>query len=150
MIQENAHVGIAFDGDADRVAFVDEKGSPVPMDFITALLSEIVLKKTPGATILYDLRSTKAVKEIIEENGGIAHECRVGHAYIKKQMREEGATFGGELSGHYYFKENFTAESAGFAALLILNLMAQTKKPLSELIKPVQSTKQHPDLIKNL
>lgn len=138
VLSEKADVGIAFDGDADRVGFVDEKGMPVPMDFITALLAEVVLEKTPGATILYDLRSTKAAKEIIEEHGGIAHECRVGHAYIKKQMREENATFGGELSGHYYFKENFTAESAGFAALLILNLMAKTKKPLSELVKPVQ------------
>lgn len=130
-----ADIGIANDGDADRIAFVDENGEIIPMDLATALLSSIVLKKHPGATILYDLRSSKAVREIIEENGGIAKECRVGHALIKKQMRDDGAIFAGELSGHYYFQENSFAEAGSFAAILILNLMAETGQPVSELVK---------------
>jgi phosphomannomutase len=138
VIEEKADIGIAFDGDADRVGFVDEQGDVVPMDHITALLAESVLKTNPGSTILYDLRSTNAVREIIEENGGIAHECRVGHAYIKKQMRQEKALFAGELSGHYYFAENFTAESASFAVVLILNLLAQQDQPFSTLVQPIK------------
>lgn len=130
-----ANIGIANDGDADRIAFVDERGEIIPMDLATALLSSIVLKQHPGATILYDLRSSKAVREIIEENGGTAKECRVGHALIKKQMRDDGALFAGELSGHYYFRENSFAEAGTFAAILILNLMAETGKPVSELVK---------------
>lgn len=133
--RHGADIGIANDGDADRIAFVDERGEIIPMDLTTALLAQIILKKNPGSTILYDLRSSKAVKEIIEENGGIAKECRVGHALIKKQMREEGALFAGELSGHYYFQENSFAEAGTFAAILILNLMAETAKPISELVK---------------
>jgi phosphomannomutase len=102
----NADLGIAYDGDADRVGFVDEKGEIIAMDHATGMLAKELLRKNPGATILYDLRSSKAVKEVIEENGGTALECKVGHANIKKQMRDDGALFAGELSGHYYFKEN--------------------------------------------
>lgn len=129
-----ADLGIAYDGDADRIGFVDETGAIIPMDLITGLVAEIVLKKNPGATILYDLRSSKAVKEIIEENGGRALECKVGHANIKRQMREEGAIFAGELSGHYYFQENSFAEAGTLPALLLLNLMTETGKPISELV----------------
>ena len=135
VLEEKADIGISFDGDADRAGFVDENAKIIPMDYITGMIAEIVLEREKGATILYDLRSTRAVKEIIEENGGKAEECRVGHAFIKKQMREKGAVFAGELSGHYYFKENFTAESASFAALLLLNLLAETGQPLSELTR---------------
>lgn len=130
----NADLGIAYDGDADRIGFVDEKGDVIPMDLVTGLLAKIILKKRPGETILYDLRSSRAVKEIIEENGGVAKECRVGHAFIKKQMREEGAIFAGELSGHYYFEENSFAEAGTLPALLLLNLMTETGSTISELV----------------
>lgn len=133
VIETAADFGVAYDGDADRVGFVDEKGDIVPMDIMTALLTEIVLKSYPGATILYDLRSSRSVKEVIEEMGGVGHECMVGHANIKKQMREEGAVFAGELSGHYYFKENMYAESGTLAAIFLMNLLNETGRPLSEL-----------------
>lgn len=133
--ESHADLGIAYDGDADRIGFVDETGAIIPMDLVTALLSKIILEKRPGATILYDLRSSRAVKEIIEENGGIARECKVGHANIKKQMREDGAIFAGELSGHYYFEENSFAEAGTLPAILLLNLMAETGKPISHLVK---------------
>ncbi|MFZ1720376.1 MAG: phosphomannomutase/phosphoglucomutase, partial [Candidatus Moraniibacteriota bacterium] len=129
-----ADLGICYDGDADRVGFVDETGEIIPMDLMTGLLGKSILEKNPGATILYDLRSSRAVKEVIEEAGGIAHECRVGHANIKKQMREDSAIFAGELSGHYYFKENSYAESSTLAAIFLLNLMAKTGKKISELV----------------
>lgn len=132
--ETGAHLGIAYDGDADRIGFVDEQGEIIPMDLVTGLIAEIILKKRPGATILYDLRSSRAVKEIIEENGGKAKECKVGHANIKRQMREDGAIFAGELSGHYYFEENSFAEAGTLPALLLLNLMAETDKPISELV----------------
>jgi len=135
IIEEKADLGIAYDGDGDRIGFVDEKGKIIPMDLITALIAEVILKKKPSAKILYDLRSSMAVKEIIEENGGQALECRVGHALIKKQMREEKAVFAGELSGHYYFEENFKAEAGSLPAIYLLNLMAQTNKPISELVQ---------------
>ncbi len=132
--ETDAALGIAYDGDADRIGFVDERGEIIPMDLTTALLAKIILQKRPGATILYDLRSSKAVKEVIEENGGIAKECRVGHAFIKRQMREDGAIFAGEFSGHYYFEENSFAEAGTLPALLLLNLMAETGQSISELV----------------
>ncbi len=134
VVTHKADLGIAYDGDADRIAFVDETGAPIPMDLITALLAKEVLKKNPGATILYDLRSSRSVKEFIEENGGQALECRVGHAFIKQQMRETGALFAGELSGHYYFAENSLAEAGTLPALLLLNLMAETGQPIAALV----------------
>lgn len=130
----NADLGIAYDGDADRVGFVDETGTVIPMDLTTGLIAKTILRHYPGRTVLYDLRSSKAVKEIIEENGGVAKECRVGHAYIKRQMTEEGAVFAGELSGHYYFQENSNAEASTLATLMLLNLMAETGQPISELV----------------
>ncbi|MCK9379125.1 MAG: phosphomannomutase/phosphoglucomutase [Candidatus Moranbacteria bacterium] len=138
VLEEKADLGISYDGDGDRLGFVDEKGEIIPMDLITGLIAEIVLEKNPGATILYDLRSSMAVKEIIEENGGKAIECRVGHALIKKQMREEGAIFAGELSGHYYFEENFTAEAGSLPAIYLLNLMAETGEKISSLTKKLK------------
>jgi phosphomannomutase len=133
--EEKADLGIAYDGDADRAGFVDETGTIIPMDLVTALIAKIILKKNPGATILFDLRSSRAVKEIIEENGGHALECKVGHSNIKKQMRETGAIFAGELSGHYYFLENSYAEASTLAAILLLNLMTETGEPISHLVK---------------
>ena len=130
--------GAAFDGDADRVGFVDEQGNIVPMDLISALISTIMLKRAPGSNILYDLRSSWVVKETIEQNGGKPHMCRVGHAFIKQHMRELQAVFAGELSGHYYFKDNFYTESSALAVLAVADIIAQSGKPLSQLIKPLQ------------
>ena len=135
--EKSADIGIAYDGDADRIGFVDEQGKPISMDLITALVARIILEKEPGATILYDLRSSRSVKEIIEENGGQAIECRVGHALIKRQMRDDGAVFAGELSGHYYYVENSYAEASTLTALHLLNLMTETGKLLSELVAEV-------------
>jgi len=134
----NADLGIAYDGDADRVGFTDETGTVIPMDLITGLVAKIILAKKPGATILYDLRSSRAVREIIEENGGTAKECRVGHAFIKKQMRADGAIFAGELSGHYYFEENSFAEASTLVAFLLLNLMTETGKTISTLVSDLR------------
>ena len=133
VLEENADFGISYDGDADRVGFVDEKGEVVPMDFITALLAEEILKKNPGGLVLMDLRSSNAVKEVIEEAGGKVDRCRVGHSLIKKQMREQGAIFAGELSGHYFFEENSKSEMATLAVLILTNLMNETGKKMSEL-----------------
>jgi phosphomannomutase len=129
--------GIAFDGDADRVGFVVETGDIVSMDLITALIARALLQKEKGV-VFYDLRSSKAVKELIEENGGEARMCRVGHAFIKAQMREANAVFAGELSGHYYFRENYFTESSGLAAIYIANLVSASGKTLSELVKPIR------------
>lgn len=133
VIDNNADLGIAFDGDADRVGFIDEKGEVVPMDFSTALIAKEILKKHPGGMILVDLRSSNAVREYIEKAGGRVDLCRVGHSLIKKQMRAEGAVFAGELSGHYYFDENFKAELSSLAAIMIMNLINENRKKLSEL-----------------
>lgn len=133
VVEEKADLGIAYDGDADRVGFVDETGEAVPMDYMIALLAKEVLKKYPGGKILMDLRSSNAVKEVIEEAGGQVDRSRVGHSLIKKQMRESGAVFAGELSGHYFFEENSKAEMATLAAMMLLNLMNDTGKKMSEL-----------------
>ncbi|MCJ8331989.1 MAG: phosphomannomutase/phosphoglucomutase, partial [Lentisphaeria bacterium] len=129
--------GAAYDGDADRCGFVDENGEIVTMDLITAMLAREVLKAGP-AKILYDLRSSWAVKEYIEEYGGEAIQCRVGHAFIKNQMRECDSPFAGELAGHYYFKENFTAESSGLAMIMLANIIDETGQSLSEIAAPLK------------
>ena len=132
-----ADFGAAFDGDADRCGFIDDNGDIIPMDLFTALIAQDILSRGP-ATILYDLRSSRAVKECIENNGGKAIQCRVGHAFIKNQMRENDAVFAGELSGHYYFKQNFTAESQGLAMIMLANLICAKNLPLHELIAPLK------------
>ncbi len=134
VVETGAALGIAYDGDADRIGFVDERGEIIPMDLITGLLARVLLTETPGATVLYDLRSSRAVKEVIEESGGVARECRVGHAFIKEQMREYDALFAGELSGHYYFRANKNGELSTLAAFTILNLMARTGTRISRLV----------------
>ncbi|MDP6525089.1 MAG: phosphomannomutase/phosphoglucomutase [Kiritimatiellia bacterium] len=128
--------GIAFDGDADRAGFVDEKGDIIPMDIITALVAEDILAQQKGV-IFYDLRSSWAVKEIIEENGGTPMMSRVGHAFIKQQMRDSDAVFAGELSGHYYFRDNYFTESSSMAAICVANIITNSDKPLSELVAPI-------------
>ncbi|MGI5868297.1 MAG: phosphomannomutase/phosphoglucomutase [Kiritimatiellia bacterium] len=130
--------GVAFDGDADRAGFVDERGEIIPMDITTALIAQDILKHNPGAAIFYDLRSSWAVKEVIEEAGGKPLMSRVGHAFIKSQMREHDAVFAGELSGHYYFKANFTAESSALAVLALANIVSASDIPLSEMVRPIQ------------
>jgi phosphomannomutase len=138
VVEQKADLGIAYDGDADRIGFVDETGQIVPMDLMTALLAQPILERYPGGTIFYDLRSSLSVKEVIEKNGGKALECMVGHANIKKQMRDEDAAFAGELSGHYYFKENSYAEASTLAAIFLLNYLTETGKKLSELVAEVR------------
>ena len=130
--------GIAFDGDADRVGFTDENGKIIPMDIITALIAQTLLRQQGSGNIFYDLRSSWAVKEVIEENKGTPMMSRVGHAFIKAQMREADAIFAGELSGHYYFKENYFTESSSLAVLLVANLVSESDTPISELVKPIQ------------
>ena len=134
VVEKGCDLGIAYDGDADRIGFVDERGEIIPMDLVTGLIAQVLLKDNPGATILYDLRSSNSVKEVIEENGGIAQECRVGHAFIKSQMADENALFAGELSGHYYFQANKNGEVSTLASFTLLNRMAETGKPISELV----------------
>lgn len=138
VVETNADLGIAYDGDADRIGFVDEKGKIISMDLVTAMLAKMVLEKHPGGKIYYDLRSSKSLKEVIEENSGIALECPVGHAKIKKLMRDNGAVFAGELSGHYFFEENFRAEASTLAAIMLLNAMTETGEKISELVRDVR------------
>lgn len=138
VVVEKADLGIAYDGDADRVGFVSEKGDIIPMDYVTALLAKEVLKSHPGGKVLYDLRSSNAVKEVIEEAGAVAHRSRVGHSLIKAQMRKEGAIFAGELSGHYYWQENSNAEMATLAVVTLINLLNESGNKMSELTKELK------------
>ena len=130
--------GVAFDGDADRAGFLDEKGEIIPMDFVTALIARDLLTTHPGATCLYDLRSSRVCEEVIAAAGGKPMMSRVGHSFIKAQMRANDAIFAGELSGHYYFKANFTAESSSMATFALANIVSKSDKPLSELVKPLR------------
>ncbi|HEY8706281.1 MAG TPA: phosphomannomutase/phosphoglucomutase [Gaiellaceae bacterium] len=139
-LEEGADLGIAFDGDADRCFFVDDTGEFVPGDFATALLAESVLAKEPGAKILYDVRASWAVPETIERAGGTPLVNRVGHAYIKHRMRKEDAAFGGEVSGHYYFREFSQADSGVIPFLLMLELVSRSGRKLSEILKPYRDT----------
>ncbi len=134
--EEKADLGIAFDGDADRCFFVDETGEFVPGDFVTALFAEIFLAKEPRAKIIYDVRASWAVPHTIEQAGGTALINRVGHAFIKHRMRETGAVFGGEVSGHYYFRDFSRADSGIIPALLMLEYVSKQGKPLSEILRP--------------
>jgi phosphomannomutase len=133
---EAADFGVAFDGDADRCFFVDDTGEFVPGDFVTALLAESILEKEPGAKIIYDVRASWAVPETIERAGGIPLVNRVGHAFIKLRMREEGAAFGGEVSGHYYFRDFYQADSGVIPFLLMLELVSRKGQKLSEILRP--------------
>ncbi len=132
----SADAGIAWDGDADRCFFVDGEGEFVPGDFITALLAEAFLRKTPEAAVVYDVRASRAVRDTVAGCGGRALMNRVGHAFFKKRMREENAVFGGEVTGHYYFRDNFHADNGFIPALLILELMSTRGRTLRELLAP--------------
>ncbi|HWF55289.1 MAG TPA: phosphomannomutase/phosphoglucomutase [Solirubrobacteraceae bacterium] len=129
-----ADLGIAWDGDADRCFFIDDTGAFVDGDFLTALLAEALLRKNPGETILYDVRASRAVADTVEAAGGTALMNRVGHAFFKRRMRAEGGIFGGEVSGHYYFRDFYCADSGTLPALLMLELLSQRDVRLSELI----------------
>jgi len=131
-------VGLAFDGDADRVFLVDELGRTVSGNTTTAILAKVFLRRKPGAMILYNLISSRAVREVIEENGGRSQRTRNGHSYMKGVMAETGAVFAGEHSGHYYFADNYRADSGLIAALLVLDEMGRTGLPLSKLREPVE------------
>jgi phosphomannomutase len=133
---EGADFGVAFDGDADRCFFVDDSGEFVPGDFVTALLAESILEKEPGAKVIYDVRASWAVADTIKRAGGTPLMNRVGHAFIKQRMREEGAVFGGEVSGHYYFRDFFQADSGVIPFLLMLELVSKKDQKLSEILKP--------------
>ncbi len=136
--EERAHLGVAFDGDADRVAFVDEKGEAIGSDLITALIAREFLNKEKGGTIVYDLRSSWVVKEEIERNGGVPCREKVGHAFIKATMRDRNAVFGGELSGHYYFRDNFYADSGMIAFIEMLNILGRKRVSMSNLVTPLK------------
>jgi phosphomannomutase len=137
--EEGADLGIAFDGDADRCFFVDDSGEFVPGDFVTALLAEVMLEKEPGAKVIYDVRASWAVPDTVKRLGGLPLVNRVGHAFIKLRMREEGALFGGEVSGHYYFRDFSQADSGVVPALLMLERISKGGRPLSELLEPFRS-----------
>jgi phosphomannomutase len=136
VLATGADVGLAFDGDADRVFLVDDRGEPLSGSTTTAIVAKGVLEKNPGATILYNLICSHAVPEVITENGGNPVRTRVGHSFIKAVMAETGAAFGGEHSAHYYFRDNFRADSGSIAALVVLEQISKAGVPLSELRKP--------------
>ena len=140
VLEEGADLGIAWDGDADRCFFIDDTGRFVDGDFMTALLAASVLEKQPGADILYDVRASRAVADTVERLGGRALMNRVGHAFFKTRMRDEGGAFGGEVSGHYYFRDFYCADSGTIPALLILELLGKQGKTLSELLELYRST----------
>jgi phosphomannomutase len=138
VLEAGCDIGLAFDGDADRIFIVDEKAEPVSGSLTTALVAERLLKKNPGEAVIYNLICSWTVPEVIEENGGRAIRSRVGHSYIKKVMAETGAIFGGEHSGHYYFRNNFRADSGMIAALLVLEALSESSAPLSAALQPFQ------------
>jgi phosphomannomutase len=137
--ETGADLGIAWDGDADRCFFIDDTDQFVAGDFLTALLAESILRKDPGAAILYDVRASRAVPDTVEREGGHPYINRVGHAFFKTRMRELGAAFGGEVSGHYYFHDFYCADSGTIPALLVLELLSIEGKKLSELLEPLRS-----------
>jgi phosphomannomutase len=138
VVRDKADIGIAWDGDADRCFFIDGTGEFIAGDFVTALLAEAFLLKHPGAKVVYDVRASYAVKDIVAKYGGTALMNRVGHAFFKRRMREEGAIFGGEVTGHYYFRDNFYADNGFVPALLILELMSRKGQTLAELLEPLR------------
>lgn len=137
-VKEKADFGVAFDGDADRIAFVDENGNIVPNDLMTALISEYLLEKNKGAKILYEVRSSWAVKDEVKKYGGIPVLWKAGHALIKAKMRDEDILFGGEKSGHYFYKDFWYADSAMITFVIVLNILSKSGKRLSDLISPLR------------
>ncbi len=138
VVEVGADIGLAFDGDADRVFLVDETGEPVSGSLTTALLARVTLRMTPGARIIYNLICSDVVPEVIAENGGTAFRSRVGHSFIKQLMAEEDAEFGGEHSAHYYFARNWRADSGLIAAVMVLSELSASGQTLSELLEPLK------------
>jgi phosphomannomutase len=138
VLDSGADVGLAFDGDADRVFLVDDRGEPVSGSTTTAIVAKGILEKNPGETVVHNLICSKAVPEVIRESGGTPVRTRVGHSFIKQVMAETGAIFGGEHSAHYYFRDNWRADSGSIAALLVLEQLSQSEQSLSELRKPFE------------
>jgi phosphomannomutase len=136
VVAAGADIGLAFDGDADRVFLVDEKAEPVSGSLTTALVASSMLDKHPGSTVLYNCICSRVVPEVIAEKGGVGVRTKVGHSFIKQVMAETGAVFGGEHSGHYYFRDNYRADSGIIAAMVVLELLSLEQKPLSELLEP--------------
>ncbi|MFP3940415.1 MAG: phosphomannomutase/phosphoglucomutase, partial [Thermoanaerobaculia bacterium] len=135
--EAGADLGVAFDGDADRAAFIDEQGEPVGSDLVTALIAGELLQRSPGGAVIYDLRSSRAVAEHIEASGGVPVRERVGHSFMKATLREKQGVFGGELAGHFYFPQNYYADSAILAVLEMLNLLWKEDRPLSAIAEPL-------------
>jgi phosphomannomutase len=136
VLQHGADIGLAFDGDADRVFLIDERGQDVSGSIVTALVAKAMLKREPGASIIFNVICSWTVREVIKENGGVPVRTRVGHSFIKQVMAETGAIFGGEHSGHYYFRENYRADSGLIAAVIVLAQLSEANVPLSELLAP--------------
>jgi phosphomannomutase len=139
VIKEKADIGIAWDGDADRCFFIDGDGEFIAGDFVTALLAEAALIKSPGEKVIYDVRASYAVKDTVAKYNGTALMNRVGHAFIKRRMREENAIFGGEVTGHYYFRDFYYADNGFIPALLILELMSRKNMTLAQLLAPLRA-----------
>ncbi len=138
VVRQGADLGVSFDGDADRSAFVDERGEAIGNDLTTALIAGEQLERSPGTAVVFDLRSSRAVPEYIREHGGRPIRERVGHSFMKATLRQEGGAFGGELAGHYYFRDTFTADNALLAVFEIFNLLWKTGEPVSRLIAPLR------------
>jgi phosphomannomutase len=138
--RSGADFGVAFDGDGDRAIFVDEGAEPVPADLLTSVLARRQLERAPGAHVLYDLRSSRATAEAIREAGGVPEMCRVGHSFMKARMRETGAVFAGELSGHFYFRfsETLVADDGVAAFVAVLDVLGAEGRPLSQLVAPLR------------
>ncbi len=144
--QNKADLGVAYDGDADRALFVDERGVFVRADCVLALLAQQVLKEHPHAKVLYDLRSSQVVKEHVTSLGGVAIMTRVGYSYVTQVLKDENALLAGELNGQYYFRDFFFSQNADMAVFLLLNLLSSERKPLSALAKPLQKYAGSPEM----
>lgn len=138
VVQQKADLGVSFDGDGDRAAFVDERGEAIGSDLITALIAGQMLQRESGGAVIHDIRSSRAVPEYIREHGGDPLPERVGHSFVKATMRRTGAIFGGELAGHYYFRQNYCADSSILAVVAVLNLLRRSGKRLSEVTAPLR------------
>jgi phosphomannomutase len=138
VLETGADIGLAFDGDADRVFLIDERAQPISGSTTTAMVAAAMLERSPGATVLYNVICSKSVPEVIAEHGGVGVRTRVGHSYIKQAMAETGAVFGGEHSGHYYYRDNYRADSGIITALIVLELMSNASEPLSALTAPFE------------
>jgi phosphomannomutase len=136
--ENGADLGLAFDGDADRVFLVDEQAQGVSGSLVTALVAQGMLERYPGAKILHNIITSRMVPEVVREHGGEPIRTRVGHSYIKKVMAETGAVFGGEHSGHYYFRDHYNADSGLVASVVVMDQMSKAGKPLSELLAPLR------------